>query len=85
MKKILFPMLAAAAIVAAPAAYAKSMTHLENGSWRVLADANTRTCFTSNEPIANGEVNVSGPYASQSLAATAMSSAIQCGGYDNRS
>ncbi len=85
MKKIVLPMLAAAALLAAPAAYARTMHDSDmSGSWRVLADANTDTCYTSNQRAASGETQVAGPFASQSQAASAMSAAIACGGYNNR-
>ena len=66
MKKIIFPLLAAAAIIAAPAAYARTMH--ESGSWNVLLDGNTNTCFASNRGATNGEVKVSGPYSTQAKA-----------------
>ena len=79
MKKILFPMLAAVALVAAPAAYAKTMHDYDQaGSWRVLADANTNTCFASNRPAASGEINVSGPYSSEARALAAIGTKVQC-------
>ena len=80
MKKIIFPLLAAAAIVAAPAAYARTMHDNDGGSWRVLADANTHACFASNQPAASGESMISGPYRSESQALAAIGSAVQCGG-----
>ncbi len=84
MKKILFPMLAAVALVAAPAAYARTMHDTDySGSWRVLADANTGVCFASNQPAQSGEAMVSGPYASESKALSAIGGDIRCATPDN--
>lgn len=79
MKKILFPMLAVAALVAAPAAYARSMNDNDGmGSWRVLEDTNTQSCFVSNHQASSGEAMISGPYSSESQALSAAGSALQC-------
>ena len=86
MKKILFPLLAIAAVAAAPAAYAKTTNdHESAGAWRVLADANTLACFASNQPARSGEVTIGGPYSSESQAQSAINASIQCGGYNSRS
>ncbi len=77
MKKIIFPVLAAAAIIAAPAAYARTM-HDSDAGWRVLADSNSQTCFVAPRGAASGETAISGPYSSQSKALSAMGSDIQC-------
>ena len=81
MKKILLPMLAVAALVAAPAAYARTMTNdsdYATASWHVLSDANTHSCFASNQPAASGETVISGPYSSESQATSAAGSNVQC-------
>ena len=79
MKKILFPMLAAVALVAAPAAYAKTMhDYDQTGSWRVVEATSTRTCFASNRPAISGELMVSGPYSSEAKALSAIGAKIQC-------
>lgn len=80
MKKILFPVLAVAALAAAPAAYAKSMEHYDAGSWHVLSDANTLTCFVSNHRPTIGETTVSGPYATEAQALSAKGADVACGG-----
>ncbi len=76
MKKILFPMLAAVAVVAAPAAYARTMH--ESGAWNVLLDSSSYTCFAADRGATPGEVTISGPYATQAKADAAMGAAVQC-------
>jgi hypothetical protein len=76
MKKIIFPLLAAAAIIAAPAAFARTMH--ESGSWNVLLDGNTDTCFAANRGATDGEVKVGGPYATRANANAVLGAAIQC-------
>jgi hypothetical protein len=76
MKKIIFPLLAAAAVIAAPAAYARTMH--ESGAWNVLLDGNSNTCFAANRGATGGEVKVGGPYVTQAKADAAMGAAIQC-------
>ena len=44
MKKILFPALATLLTVAASAAFAQT----SSGSWYVLSDTNTHTCYASD-------------------------------------
>ena len=79
MKKIIFPMLAAAAIIAAPAAYARTMHDSDvSGSWHVLMNANDQLCFAANRMASNGEVTISGPYSSESKALSAIGSKVQC-------
>ncbi len=80
MKKVLLPLLAVAALVGAPAAYARTMHDNDAGSWRVLSDVNTHACFVSNRMATSGEAMISGPYASESQALGAIGSAVQCGG-----
>ena len=76
MKKILLPALAVLAIVGAPAAYARTMH--ASGSWNVLSDANNDTCYVANRGATNGEVKISGPFATAAGASAAMGSAVQC-------
>lgn len=75
MKKIIFPLLAVAAIVAAPAAYARPMSQ---GAWNVLADANNRTCYAADRSATPGEFKVSGPYATEAQALAAIGGQVQC-------
>ncbi len=76
MKKIILPALAVLAMVAAPAAYARSMH--ASGGWYVLMDDNSYTCFAADRSATNGEATISGPYASQAKAASAMGASIRC-------
>ncbi len=76
MKKILLPMLAVAAVLAAPAAYARTVH--QSGSWDVLMDGNSNTCFVANRGATNGEVKIGGSYATQAKANAALGAAIQC-------
>jgi hypothetical protein len=75
MKKILFPALAAVMLVASPAAFAHA-----SGDWFVLADSNTHACFAANRTATGGEETLSGPYASQAKAMSAVGGLVQCGG-----
>ena len=79
MKKILFPLLAVAALAASPAAYARTMHDSDvSGSWHVLLNSNDRLCFAANRMASNGEVTIGGPYSSESKALGAIGSKIQC-------
>ena len=73
MKKVLFPALAAMLTLASPAAFAGS------GSWYVLADANTHACYAANRTAATGEQTMSGPFATQTQAKSAMGGILACG------
>lgn len=79
MKKILFPMLAVAALVAAPAAYARPMHDTDmSATWNVLMNGNSYTCFTANRAATPGETKIAGPYATQAKASAALGAAGQC-------
>lgn len=75
MKKILLPALASLMIVAAPVAFAGT----SSGSWFVLTNSNIHSCFAANRTAATGEETLSGPYASQAAAITAINGLVQCG------
>ncbi len=76
MKKILFPLIAAATVVAAPAAYART-----TGSWNVLRDWNNDSCYAARRGATPGET-VLGRYSSQAKATAAVSQFVGCNGGD---
>jgi hypothetical protein len=76
MKKMILPMLAIAAVLAAPAAYARTIR--ASGGWNVLMDGNSATCFAADRGATNGEVRVAGPFATQAKASAAIGASVQC-------
>ncbi len=76
MKKYLFPLLAAAALLSAPAAYARTMH--ASGAWTVLQDVNTDACFASDRAPTGGEQKIGGSYATEGKALSAIGGAVQC-------
>ncbi len=76
MNKILLSVLTSLLILAASSASAQ----IHTGSWFVLADPNAHSCFAAPRTASGGEHALSGPYARQATALTAIKGIVECHG-----
>ena len=77
MTKLLFPLIAVAAVIAAPVAYARTA-----GSWNVLRDWNSDSCYAAQRGATPGETVLARSYSSEAQATAAIHRFIGCNGGD---